>query len=261
MKILCIGDVFGEPGRRAVREVLPALIRERRIDFVVCNGENAAGGRGLTAKICDEFFELGVDVITSGNHIWDQKEIIAYISEHPRLIRPANYPALQPGAGSVCVTAKNDVPVGVINVEGQLFIGRVDSPFDAVDRELQQLQGKAEIVIVDMHAEASSEKRAMGWHCAGRATAVVGSHTHIPTADAQILPGGTAYISDQGMTGPYDSIIGMDKEVALKRLIGHLPRQFQVATDDIRFCGALIEANEKNGQADSIERIEIKVDG
>lgn len=260
MKILCIGDVFGEPGRRAVREVLPALIRDRQLDFVVCNGENAAGGRGLTAKICDEFFELGVDVITSGNHIWDQKDIIAYISEHPRLIRPANYPALQPGSGSTCVTAKNDVPVGVINVEGQLFIGRVDSPFQAVDREINQLRGKADLIIVDMHAEASSEKRAMGWHCAGRAAGVVGSHTHIPTADAEILPGGTAYISDQGMTGPYDSIIGMDKEVALKRLIGHLPRQFQVATGDVRFCGVLIDADERTGKADSIERIEIRLD-
>ncbi len=260
MKILFIGDIFGEPGRHAVKTVLPELLREQRIDCVIANGENAAGGRGLTPKICDELFKWGVDVITSGNHIWDQKQIIPYIAEHPRLIRPANYPSEQPGAGSVVVQARNDVPVGVINVEGQLFIDRADCPFRAVDREIKRLQGKAEILLVDIHAEASSEKRGMGWHLAGRVTAVVGTHTHIPTADAEVLPGGTAYISDVGMTGPYNSIIGMDKEVALKRLFGHLRDKFTVATGDTRFCAVLITANEQTRQATGIERIEIKID-
>ena len=255
-----IGDVFGEAGRRAITQVLPDLVADRSIDFVVCNGENAAGGRGLTAKICNQFFDLGIDVITSGNHIWDQREIVSYISEHPRLLRPANYAGDQPGAGGVVVTAKNDVPIGVINVEGQLFLGRVNNPFQAVDREIAAMRGKTEIILVDMHAEASSEKRAMGWYCAGRTTAVVGTHTHIPTADAEVLEGGTAYISDLGMTGPYDSIIGMDKDVALGRLLGHVPGRFKAATGDARFCGVLITADERTGRAQSIERIEIPID-
>lgn len=260
MKLLFIGDIFGEPGRKAVCTVLPHFIRDRQIDFVVTNGENAAGGRGLTPKICDELFDLGIDVITTGNHIWDQKTIMSYIAEHPRLIRPANYPSEQPGSGSIVAKARNDVPVGVINVEGQLYIGRVDCPFRAADRELKNLEGKAEITIVDMHAEASSEKRGMGWYLAGRATAVIGTHTHIPTTDAEVLSGGTAYISDVGMTGPYDSIIGMDKEMALKRLLNHLRDKFTVAKADVRFCGVLIEADERTRKATRIERIEIRVE-
>jgi metallophosphoesterase (TIGR00282 family) len=260
MKILFIGDIFGEPGRNAIKSILPDLIRERNIDFVVANGENAAGGRGITPRICDELFEQGIDVITSGNHIWDQRQIIPYISEHPRLIRPANYPSEQPGTGSIVVTARNDVPVGVINAEGQLFVDRVDCPFRAVDRELNNMRGKAEITLVDIHAEASSERRGMGWHLAGRITAVIGTHTHIPTADAQILPGGTAYISDVGMTGPYDSVIGMDKDVALRRLIGHFRDKFIVAKGDTRFCAVMIEADEQTSKATGIERIEIKVE-
>ncbi len=259
MKLLLIGDIFGEPGRNAVKSVLPQLIQDQNIDFVVANGENAAGGRGITPKMCDELFKNGVDVITTGNHIWDQRSILSYISENPKLIRPANYPPEQPGAGSVVVTARNDVPVGIINVEGQLFMGRTDCPFRAVDREIKKMQGKAEIILVDMHAEASSEKRGMGWHCDGRVTGVVGTHTHIPTADAQVLPGGTAYIGDIGMTGPYESVIGLDKNVALKRLFGHLREKFIVATGDVRFCSVLIEANEMTRQATAIERIDISI--
>lgn len=259
MNILLIGDIFGEPGRKAVQQILPQLIQERRLDFVVANGENAAGGRGITPKICDELFSWGVDVITSGNHIWDQKKIFPYIAENPKLLRPANYPSQQPGKGSVVVTAKNDVPVGVINVEGQLFIDRVDCPFRAVDREILNMQGKAELILVDLHAEASSEKRGMGWHCAGRATAVVGTHTHIPTADAEVLPGGTAYVSDLGMTGPYNSVIGLDKEVALKRLFGHIRDGFTVASGDVRFCSALVTVDENKRQATAIERIDINI--
>lgn len=261
MKLLFIGDIFGEPGRRAVAEFLPNLIREQQLDCVIANAENAAHGRGITAKICEELFALGVDVITSGNHIWDQEKIVAYISENPRLIRPANYPKEQAGTGSVVVTAKNEVPVGVVNVEGQLFIGRVDCPFRAVDRELTAMAGKAKVVLVDMHAEASSEKRGMGWYCNGRVSAVVGSHTHIPTADAEVLPGGTAYLSDAGMTGPYDSIIGLDKEVGIARLVGHNPKKFEVATKDVRFCAALITVNENTGRAMAIERVERRLQG
>ncbi len=259
MKILMIGDIFGEPGRQAVKTALPTLMREQQLDFVVANGENAAGGRGLTAKICDELFELGVDVITSGNHIWDQKTIMAYISEQPRLLRPANYPAQQPGSGSVVVAARNGVPVGVINVEGQLFIDRVDCPFRAADREINAMRGKAELILVDMHAEASSEKRGMGWHLDGRVTAVVGTHTHIPTADAEVLPQGTAYISDIGMTGPYHSVIGLDKEVALQRLFGHIREHFKVANGDTRFCSVLITVDERSRKATAIERLEIRL--
>ncbi len=259
MKILIIGDIFGEPGRRAVEQTLPSLMQEHAIDFAVANGENAAHGRGLTAKICDSLFEWGVDVITSGNHIWDQHQIRAYISEHPRLIRPANFPAEQPGSGSIVAQARNDVSVGVINVQGQLFIDRVDCPFRAVDREIKALKGKAEVILVDMHAEASSEKRGMGWHLDGRVAAVVGTHTHIPTADAEVLPGGTAYISDIGMTGPYNSVIGLDKEVALKRLFGHFRDKFIVASGDTRLCAVLIEVDTRKQLATSIERIEIPI--
>ncbi len=259
MKILMIGDIFGEPGRKAVTRLLPGLIKEHRLDFVVANGENAVGGRGINPKFSEKLFAIGVDVITTGNHIWDQKEIKSYISEHPRLLRPANYPSRQPGAGSVVVEAKNGIPVGVINIEGQLFIGRVDCPFQTVDRELANMQGKAEIVLVDMHTEASSEKRGLGWHLAGRVAAVVGTHTHIPTADAEILPGGTAYVSDLGMTGPYESVIGMDCQTAASKLAGHNYERMKVATGDVRFCSALITVDEASKKATTIGRLDIKI--
>ncbi len=260
MKLLFIGDIFGEPGRRAVQTVLPGLISEQGIDCVIANAENAAHGRGLTPKICEGLFALGVDAITTGNHVWDQRNILSYISEHPTVIRPANYPATQPGKGSIVVTGRNEIPVGVINVEGQLFIGRVDCPFRAIDRELQQMAGKAKVILVDIHAEATSEKRGMGWYLDGRVSAVVGTHTHVPTADAEVFPEGTAYISDVGMTGPYESVIGMDKEVALKKLRQRLPEKFAVAQGDPRFCAVLIDINEQTGKATSIERVEKKIE-
>lgn len=260
MKLLFIGDIFGEPGRRAVHVVLPDLVRAQKLDCVIANAENAAHGKGLTDKICEELFTLGVDVITSGNHIWDQSAIMSYISEHPQLLRPANYPAAQPGKGSIVITARNEVPVGVINVEGQLFVGRVNCPFQTVDQELSQMSGKAKVILVDMHAEATSEKRGMGWHLNGRVSAVMGTHTHVPTADAEILSGGTAYITDVGMTGPYESVIGLDPAVGLKRLKSHLPEKFAVAKNDVRFSAILIEIDEQTGKALTIERIEKRID-
>jgi 2',3'-cyclic-nucleotide 2'-phosphodiesterase len=260
MNILMIGDIFGSPGRNAVATVLPTLIHERKLDFVVANVENAAGGRGITRKIGEQLFKLGIDVMTSGNHIWDQKDVVGYISEEPRLLRPANYAKEQPGAGSIVVQSKADVPVGIINVEGQLFLGRVDCPFHSADHEMTRIEGKAKVILLDIHAEATSEKRGMGWHMDGRASAVVGTHTHVPTADAEILPKGTAYITDLGMTGPYNSVIGLDKDVAHKRLFRHLPEKMKVAEGDVRFCAVYIEVDEKSGRAENIESIQIKVD-
>lgn len=260
MKILFIGDVFGEPGRAAVKKRVPEIRKEKGIDFVVANVENAAHGRGVTPKMIEEFQSWGVDAFTAGNHLWDQKEIIPYISNSKVLVRPANYSAQAPGRGALVFEVYAGVKVCVISVEGQRLMGNaVDSPFVAADREIAQVRGRADIVIVDCHAETTSEKRAMGWHLDGRVAAVVGTHTHVQTADEEILPGGTAYVSDLGMTGPYDSVIGLDKNVALMRFTKQMPAPFTVATGDVRFCGALIEVEESRGFARRIERIQEKV--
>ncbi len=260
MKILFIGDVFGDAGRLAIKKKLPELRARMGIDFVVANAENVANGKGLTPKIIDELREAGVHAFTAGNHLWDAKEIIPYIKNSKCLIRPANYLATAPGSGSQVFDVYSGIRVLVISLQGQLMMGQsVDSPFVAVDRELARWQGRAEIILVDMHAEATSEKRAMGWHLDGRVAAVVGTHTHVQTADEEVLPGGTAFISDLGMTGPYDSVIGMNREMAVRKFVTQIHEHLKPATGDVRLCGALLDVEESTGKAKSIVRIQEKV--
>ncbi len=260
MKVLLIGDVFGEPGRLAIKKKLPELRVQHGIDFVVANVENAAHGKGLTPKIVDELKECGVQAFTAGNHIWDAKEILSYIKDSRCLVRPANYLATCPGVGSLSFEVYSGIRVVVISLQGQLMVGQsVDSPFVAVDRELEKWRGKAEIFVVDMHAEATSEKRAMGWYLDGRVAAVVGTHTHVQTADEEVLPGGTAYITDLGMTGPYDSVIGMNREMAVRKFVTQIHEQLKPATGDARLCGAIVDVEESTGKARSILRIQERV--
>jgi hypothetical protein len=260
MKILIIGDVFGEPGRMAIKQRLPELKKTLGLDFVIANVENAAHGRGVTPRIIDELQGAGVNAFTSGNHIWDNKEIIPYINDSKVLVRPANYLPDAPGKGALVFDVYSGVRVGVINLEGQRLMGNaVSSPFYVVDRELERLKGKADFFVVDMHAETTSEKRAMGWHLDGRVAAVVGTHTHVQTADEEILPKGTAYLTDLGMTGPYDSVIGLSKNAALTRFTKQMQAPFEVAQGDVRLCGVYIEVEESSGKAKKISRIQEKV--
>ncbi len=254
LRVLIIGDIIGEPGRKALFLSLSTLIKERKIDFVIANGENAAGGFGLTGKIASKLYSYGIDCITTGNHIWRNKEIFKIISEDPKLIRPANYPKGTPGKGNAIIE-KNGLKVGVINLLGRVFMEPLECPFRIARRETLALQKQTNIIIIDFHGEATSEKVAMGWHMDGMASAVVGTHTHVQTADERILPGGTAYITDIGMTGPFESIIGMKKENALKKFVTMLPSKFTVAENDIRINGVVISINKENGKSTTIERI------
>ena len=254
-RILFIGDVVGKPGRELVRRGLAALIAHHRIHFVIINGENAAAGFGITPDLADDLFEYGANVITGGNHSWDKREIMTYIGEQPRLLRPANFPAGTPGRGRIVARATNGVAVGVINVMGRVFMTAIDDPFRGVLQEIEAVQDEAAIVFVDFHAEATSEKVAMGWHLDGRVAAIVGTHTHVPTADARVLPQGTAYITDVGMTGPHDSVIGVDRAAILQRFLTALPQRFETATENPRLNAVIVEADEATGRAVSIERL------
>jgi 2',3'-cyclic-nucleotide 2'-phosphodiesterase len=261
LRLLFIGDIFGRPGRTIVRHRVQRLVEEHKIDLVIANAENSAGGFGLTPQIAEEFFELGISVLTTGNHIWDKREIIDYFnsaSDEPyspakRVLRPANYPSGTPGVGLYQGAAKSGVPYAVLNLQGRVFMSPIDDPFHVADELLQQVTAK--IILVDVHAEATSEKVAMGFYLDGRVTAVLGTHTHVPTADERILPKGTAYQTDVGMTGPYDSVIGVQKELIINRFLTNLPVRFEAASGDVRFCAALIDADEKTGHARSIQRI------
>lgn len=251
MRVLCIGDVIGRPGRRAVAGLVPALRAELGIDIVVANGENAAAGRGLTYKTAKEMFDGGVDVITSGNHIWDDKEIIQHLDSDLPILRPANYPAGAPGRG-VCSFGG----LTVLNLMGRTFMYEIDDPFRTADRLLEQVPGGSPI-IVDMHGEATSEKYAIGWYLDGRVSAVVGTHTHVPTADARLLPKGTAFVCDLGMCGPRDSIIGVEPAPVIKKFLTGMPARFNVAEKEktVQFNAVLIDINE-GGEARSIERVD-----
>ena len=255
MKILFIGDIVGKPGRRAVRELLPGIIEERRIDFVIANCENAAAGFGVTAEIVEELYGAHIDVLTSGNHIWDKKEQVAFILSDPRIIRPANYPAGAPGVGSALLTTPGGVKVAVLNLEGRVFMKSLECPFLVADREIQRLKQETPIIFVDFHAEATSEKSALGWYLDGRVSALVGTHTHVQTADERILPQGTAFLTDAGMTGSFDSVIGMGKEETIHRFLTQLPAKFEVGKKDIRLNAVVIGVDETCGKAVSIERI------
>jgi hypothetical protein len=255
MKILFIGDIVGRPGRELVRKGLRGLIEHHSIDLVIANVENAAAGFGITKDIGDTLLEYGIDVMTSGNHIWDKKEALGYIGSEPRLLRPANYPGSVPGHGTFVAQTGDGRAVGVINVMGRVFMVPLDDPFAVVRREIDAIRHRTRIIIVDFHAEATSEKVAMGWHLDGQVTAVLGTHTHVQTADERLLPKGTAYLTDAGMSGPHDSIIGMEIEPSLARFLTSMPTKFEPATGNPRLNGAVIEADEKTGRATGITRI------
>jgi 2',3'-cyclic-nucleotide 2'-phosphodiesterase len=257
VKILFIGDIFGKPGRHIAKEVLPGLLEEHAPDLVLANGENAAAGFGITPSLVEELLDLGIAVLTSGNHIWDKKEIVPYFNEHAdgRLLRPANYPETTPGQGLYIGRTRAGLDYAVMNLQGRVFMPTIDCPFRTADALLGKIPANVKLRIVDMHAEATSEKQALGWYLDGRVTAVVGTHTHIPTADEIVLPQGTAYITDLGMTGPYDSVIGIEKESIIKKFLDQIPARFEVAKGDVRFCAALIEADPETGRALSIKRI------
>jgi len=256
-RILFIGDVFGQPGRRILKQTLPDLVEEYAPDLVLANGENAAGGFGITPALVEELLAMGIAVLTSGNHIWDKKEILPYLADHAdgRLLRPANYPGPSPGHGLYVGSTRSDINYAVINLQGRIFMPPIDCPFRTADKLLEQIGGEVQIRIVDMHAEATSEKLALGWYLDGRVTAVVGTHTHVPTADEMVLPRGTAYITDLGMTGPYDSVIGVEKRAVIEKFLSQVPARFDVAKGDVRLSAVLIEANPENGRALSIQRI------
>ncbi|MDQ3081827.1 MAG: TIGR00282 family metallophosphoesterase [Gemmatimonadota bacterium] len=255
MTILFLGDVVGEPGRSAVITRLPEMKRENAIDFVVVNGENAAGGRGITPKITIDLLRAGASVVTTGDHIWDQKEIASFIPTEPRLLRPVNYPAGAPGNGAIVLeTAKGKV--GVINVQGRTFMQPIlENPFEAVDRAVAEIAEQTRVIFVDAHAETTSEKIALGRFLDGRVSAVIGTHTHVQTSDEQIFPGGTAFLCDAGMCGPSDSILGRSMEPIIHRFISNLPTQFPVAKGDVRLCGAIVGIDEDTGRAISIRRV------
>lgn len=255
MKLLFIGDVVGRPGRELVRKGLTALVDHHGADLVIANVENAAAGFGITKDIGDAFLGWGVDVMTSGNHIWDKKEALDYIAGERRLLRPANYPAGAPGRGSYLAQTRDGRAVGVVNVMGRVFMTPIDDPFQIVLREIDALRGRTKVIVVDFHAEATSEKIAMGWHLDGRATLVVGTHTHVQTADDRVLPNGTAYLTDAGMTGPHDSIIGMETEPSLARFLTAMPSRFEPASGNPRLNGVLVEADDRTGRATAITRL------
>jgi metallophosphoesterase (TIGR00282 family) len=255
MRILFIGDIVGKPGRDLVRRGVAGLVEHHQIDLVIANAENAAGGSGITREIGDHLLGWGVDVMTSGNHIWSKKEAVDYIGAEPRLLRPANYPAGVPGNGSYLARSADGRSVGVINVMGRVFMASIDDPFAVVLREIDALKPRAKIIFVDFHAEATSEKVAMGWYLDGKVTAVVGTHTHVQTADERILPKGTAYLTDVGMTGPHDSVIGVEIEAVLGRFLTGMPGRFETATANPRLSAVVIEADEKTGLATDIERL------
>jgi metallophosphoesterase (TIGR00282 family) len=258
VRILFVGDVFGQPGRDALLGWLPGFRAERDIDFVVANGENAANGAGITSKIARRLLEGGVDVITTGNHVWRQKEVYGFLADDERIVRPANYPEGAPGRGLTVRPAKDGSPVAVINLVGELYLQSGLSPFRVVDRLVDEATRLAPTIVVDLHAEATSEKVAMGRYLDGRVTAVIGTHTHVQTADAEVLEGGTAYLTDVGMTGPVDSVIGVRTAIIVRRFITELPQQFEVAGGQVRIDAAVIDA--AKGRATGIEAVRVLID-
>jgi len=260
MLILFIGDIVGSPGRRIVTDRLKDIVAQESIDLVLANGENAASGFGITPAIADTLLSEGIEVLTGGNHIWDRKEILDYIDTAPRLLRPANFPEGTKGHGRFVGVSQGGVQYAVINLQGRVFMGPNDCPFRAADRELAALPGEVKVVVVDVHAETTSEKEAMGWYLDGRVSAVVGTHTHVATADERVLPHGTAFISDVGMTGPHDGVIGMGRAAVLRRFLDNLPARFEVASGDIQMNTVLLDVDESSGRARSIQRRRYRLD-
>lgn len=256
MRLLMIGDVVGRPGRRAVKVNVSGLRKEFGLDLVIANGENAAGGNGVTREVAMELFSSGIDVLTMGNHVWNKKEAYDYIDGESRIVRPANYPPGAPGAGSGVFETRGKVKVGVINLAGRVFLQALDCPFRKADELVEKMKDKARVVLVDFHAEATSEKVAMGWYLSGRVSAVVGTHTHVQTADERILPGGTAYLTDVGMTGPWNSVIGVKREIIIDKFVSQIPQRFEVAPGPFQFNAVLIDIDDITGEALAIRRIQ-----
>ena len=262
MKVLFVGDIVGQPGRLAVRTILPKLREKHGLDFVIANGENSAGGNGITVRTAEEMFNAGVDVITSGDHLWDQKEVMELLANEKRFIRPINYPPGTPGQGSGVFEVRgrtSEVRIGVLNAQGRTFMQALENPFIVVQPEIERLQRQTRIIFVDFHAEATSEKIAFARMLDGKVSAVVGTHTHVQTADEQIFPGGTAYLSDAGFTGPHESVLGRDIEPVIKRFVTNMPQRFEVATGRIMLHGAVVEIDEVTGKALGIWRISEKL--
>ncbi len=260
MKLLFIGDVFASPGRRIVAECLSEIISTEQIDLVIANGENAAGGFGITPLVAEELFTMGVDVLTTGNHIWDKREVYDYLDRQERLLRPANYPGHSPGSGVHVGRGRNGVQAAVINLQGRTHMLAIDDPFRKADEILAAIDPAVKVRLVDFHAEITSEKVAMGWHLDGRVSAVIGTHTHIPTADTRILPGGTAYQTDAGMTGPYDSVIGIEKATVLRRFLTGIPVRMEAARGKVELHSVIVEVEETTGKAITVRRHTVERD-
>src|SRR5499425_869426 len=267
MRVLFVGDIVGAPGRLVVRDRLADVVSQRQIDLVIANGENSASGFGITPRLAEDLLKDGIDVLTGGNHSWDRKEILEYLPHEPRLLRPANFPEGNPGSGTYVATAKNGVKYAVLNLQGRVFMTQIDDPFRKADSELAKIPEDVAFVLVDMHAETTSEKVAMGWYLDGRVTAVVGTHTHVATADEHVLPGGTAYITDVGMTGPHDGVIGMDRAGIVKKFLDGMPARFEVAQGNVQMNCVLIETDDCGARnaagrlvAKSIERLSLRID-
>lgn len=259
MNILFIGDIVGSPGREAVKRLLPELKKEFHLDFIIANAENAAGGSGITPKVANELFDTGIQVLTSGDHIWKKREILEIIDQDSRILRPLNFPRTAPGRGSGIFKAPTGLEIAVVNVQGRVFLEALDCPFRTSQEAVEAYLKQTKIIIVDMHAEATSEKVALGWYLDSKVSAILGTHTHIQTADEKILPGGSAYITDVGMTGPYNSVIGRRTEDILQRFITSVPTRFEVAKENIQLHAVVVEIDEQTGKARSILRIQKKL--
>jgi len=257
MRVLFIGDIVGKPGRRAVELLLKRIVKDEKIDFVIANGENAAGGMGITPTIALEMFKMGVHVLTSGNHVWAKKEVIPFLEEEPRLLRPANYPSQVPGRGVGTFELKNGGKIAVANLEGRVFMRALECPFRVGERIIEEVRHKTPVMIIDFHAEATSEKVALGRFLDGKVSAILGTHTHVQTADERILDHGTAYITDVGMTGPMASVIGIREDVALERFLTQVPWKFDVATDKIELQCVVIDIDPKTGRSNDIQRMSV----
>lgn len=259
LNILFIGDIVGNPGRKVAKEMIQKLKRERQVDFCIANGENSAGGSGITYVVAQELYKSGVDAITLGNHTWSKREITNFIDSDKCIVRPANYPEELPGRGST-VIANDKGKIGVLNLMGRVYMDSIDCPFKVADRELIELKTQARVILVDIHAEATSEKCALAWHLDGRVSCVLGTHTHVQTADERILPCGTAFISDVGMTGPYEGIIGVNRDIVINKFLTHMPNRFEIAQGSVQFNAVYLEVDEITGKTTKIERINTIVD-
>jgi metallophosphoesterase (TIGR00282 family) len=254
LKILFVGDIVGNPGRKAAKTIVPNIKRNMKIDFCIANCENAAGGSGITYGVAQELFNAGIDIITLGNHTWSKKDILNFIDSDKRIIRPANYPQELPGNGSTVLDSEKGT-IGVMNLMGRVYLDPIDCPFKAAEREIQYLKSFTKVIIVDMHAEATSEKCAMAWYLNGRVSCVLGTHTHVQTADERILPFGTGFITDVGMTGPYDGILGVNRDIIIKKFLTSMPMKFEIAKGDMQFNAVVLAINENNGKTTNITRI------